>query len=91
MTYADVWREAEFALGTTFSLAVEGWRRVRTRPQARVRVTSIEWSLYWENERGEGLTLEAATPEELIARIRALGQTSTPADVGPCDVGPRGL
>ncbi len=79
-TYGDVWKVAEeaFNRGMRFDLDVSGARMRPGDGEPR-----FEWTLTWGYEKRNGLEqIEAATADEMIARIRAIGQTTDPADVG---------
>ena len=82
-TYGDVWTACVTALaqGTRFDLEVCGTRHRSDRDGTRVTLT---WTLtYWARlDRGDCNQIEAATADEMIARVHALGTTTQPADVG---------
>jgi len=77
-TYADVWRQCEetFGRGTRFDVDVSGARR-------RDGTIHIEWTIsHFATRGGEMEQIDAATADEVIARLKVLGETTSPADVG---------
>ncbi len=82
-SYGDVWAACEeaFGRGTRFDLEVCGTRHRADRDGTRV---TMEWTLtYWSAvDRRDCQQFETATADEMIARIKTLGATTAPGDVG---------